>query len=94
MVLCIFILFCYLCHQICKQIYKKSFLGAPEYLSIEGHEDCLGTVDKGSFEASCLPSTRPDICIPPAWDLLQDAWDGENCLDEPPIIGGIGKEYR
>ena len=50
-------------------------------------------MDKGSFEASCLPSTRPDICIPPAWDLLQDAWDGENCLDEPPIIGGIGKEY-
>ena len=47
-------------------------------------------MDKGSFEASCLPSTRPEICIPPAWDLLQDAWDGEKCLEE----GEIGKEHK
>jgi len=64
-------------------------LGAPEYLSIEGHEDCLGTLDKDSFEVSCLPSTRPPACIPPAWDLLQGKFDGERCQDGP-VIGGIG----
>merc|ERR1711936_1204018 len=64
-------------------------LGAPEYLSIEGHEDCLGTLDQGSFEGSCLPSTRPPACIPPAWTELQQKFDGENCPEEP-VIGGIG----
>ena len=49
-------------------------------------------MDKGSFTASCLPSTRPDICIPPAWDLLQEKFDGERCLDGPKV-GGIGKKH-
>jgi len=55
-------------------------LGAPEYLSIEGHEDCLGTYNPSpSYTAKCLPSTRPDRCIPPAWEELQQKYDGEKC---------------
>ena len=61
-------------------------LGAPEYLSIEGHEDCLGTYNPSpSYTAKCLPSTRPDRCIPPAWEELQQKYDGEKC----PISGDI-----
>merc|ERR1719210_189485 len=65
-------------------------LEAPEYLSIEGHEDCLGTYNPSpSYTAKCLPSTRPDRCIPPAWQELQQKYDGKKC-PEQPVIGGIG----
>ena len=57
-------------------------LGAPEYLSISGHEDCLGTYQpspSSSYTAVCLPSSRPSACVPPAWVKLQEKFDGENC---------------
>ena len=57
-------------------------MGAPEYLSIAGHEDCLGTYQpspSSTYTAVCLPSTRPSACIPPAWVKLQEKFDGENC---------------
>ena len=61
-------------------------LGAPEYLSIPGHEDCLGTYNPSpSFEANCLPSTKPSKCLPPSWTEIQQKFDGEKC----PISGDI-----
>ena len=64
-------------------------LGAPEYLSIEGHEDCLGTYNPSpSYTAKCLPSTRPDRCIPPAWEELQQKYHGAKCPERPSI--GLG----
>merc|ERR1711936_910476 len=65
-------------------------LGAPEFLSIDGHEDCLGKYSPSPVStAVCLPSSRPDQCIPPAWTELQQKFNGENCPEEP-VIGGIG----
>ena len=60
---------------------------APEYLSIKGHEDCLGTLDKGSLKgARCQPSTRPNLCIPHTWNLLKENFFADICPDEA-IIG-------
>ena len=72
----------------CKIVSK--LINAPEYLSIEGHQDCLFHLDQDSLESTCIPSTRPSKCITHAWNLLQDAWDGEKCLEE----GEIGKEHN
>ena len=59
-------------------------LGAPGYLSVLGHEDCLDTYSPAPGRTEkCMPKSRPDICIPPAWDKLQEVFDGEVCPDFP-----------
>ena len=32
-----------------------------------------------SLKAKCLPPTRPENCIPPAWEKLQEIFNGEKC---------------
>ena len=63
----------------------------PAYLSIDGHEDCLGEYSPSPVStAVCLPSTRPSDCQRRAWFQLQGKL--LNCPEEPPVIGGIGKK--
>ena len=62
----------------------------PAYLSIEGHEDCLGEYSPSPVStAVCLPSTRPSDCQRRAWFELKGKL--VNCPEEP-VIGGIGKK--
>lgn len=57
-------------------------IGAPEYLSIAGHQDCLGTYQPSpSYTANCLPSIKPSRCTSQAWTELGQKYDGEKCPD-------------
>ena len=76
-------------------------LKPPEYLSVIGHEDCLGTFQPSgsSYYAKCLPLSRPENCIPLAWDKLQEKFDGKKCpensnfgLQPPKYLSVIGHE--
>ena len=59
-------------------------LGAPEYLSVLGHEDCLDTYSPapGRLE-TCMPKSIPDDCIPPAWEKLKEVFTGVECPEFP-----------
>ena len=37
-------------------------VGAPEYLSIAGHENCLGENQEDGFTSSCIPAIKPLDC--------------------------------
>ena len=54
-----------------------------------GHEDCLNTYQPSptSLNAKCLPSTKPENCIPPAWEKLQEIFNGEKCPTWSWLIG-------
>ena len=55
-------------------------IGAPEYLSVPGYEDCLENYNPSpSYTAKCIPLTRPSLCIPPAWEKLQNVFSGPEC---------------
>ena len=81
-------------------------LGAPEYLSVPGHQDCLGTFNSGpSSTEKCLPTTKPAACIQESWQEIQRVFIGNICPDsqdddvptqsisfnaQPASFGGIG----
>ena len=44
----------------------------PKYLSIEGHEDCMGTIEKGSVTVVCLHSMQKENCTDEARKALVD----------------------
>ena len=55
-------------------------IGAPEYLSIAGHQDCLGTYQPSpSYTANCLPSIKPSRCTSQAWTELGQKFNGQIC---------------
>merc|ERR1711963_130828 len=63
---------------------EHQLVGAPEYLSVLGHEDCLSTYSPAPGRTEkCIPKSIPDLCIPPAWDELQIVFDGKICPDLP-----------
>ena len=37
-------------------------VGAPEYLSIAGHENCLDENQEDGFTSSCIPAVKPSNC--------------------------------
>ena len=37
-------------------------VGAPEYLSVAGHENCLGENQEDGFTSSCVPAIKPSDC--------------------------------
>lgn len=37
-------------------------VGAPEYLSIAGHESCLDENQEDGFTSSCIPAVKPSNC--------------------------------
>ena len=68
--------------QICPTLSQSVRLGAPEYLSIVGHQDCLQTYQPSpSYTANCLPSNKPSRCTSQAWTELGQKYDGEKCPD-------------
>ena len=59
----------------------------PKYLSIEGHKDCMGTKDMGTWQAHCVHQLQPQKCKDDAWEQLQQLTGKEkipSCL-----TGGI-----
>ena len=59
-------------------------IAAPEYLSVVGHEDCLDEYSPAPGRTEkCMPEERPQLCIPPAWDQLQEVFDGVRCPEFP-----------
>lgn len=54
-------------------VWKSStvYAAPPKYLSIEGHQDCLGVHESGSYKSYCLPTQQPDYCSEEAWAALQ-----------------------
>ena len=57
-------------------------LGAPAYLTVEGHRDCLGSKRAGSSFVLCMPSVRPAICMDESWHRLKSVFEGERCSPE------------
>ena len=43
----------------------------PKYLKVEGHKDCMGTKDMGSWQAICLHLIQPEKCKDDAWTQLK-----------------------
>ena len=37
-------------------------VGAPQYLSVDGHSECLDEENEGGFQTVCLPGTKPADC--------------------------------
>lgn len=54
----------------------------PAYLTIKGAKSCLGTKKMGTWDAVCIPATKPSGCSDASWKALQ-ALSGtdrpENC---------------
>ena len=61
----------------------------PAYLSIDGHEDCLGssTSNNGGHQEVCLPVEQPANCSRLAWVGLQQKFEGKDC---EPLLRGLG----
>ena len=65
----------------------KVGLGAPEYLSVPNHMECLGTYNPSpSYTAKCLPTNQPTDCPDASWAKIKQVFDGDNC----PIKVGLG----
>ena len=66
----------------------------PAYLSVNGHENCLGTYEDGPATLKCLPVDKPSACTNVAWNELINVWEGEECPEDygfiDNAIGGIG----
>ena len=59
---------------------NQNGLGPPKYLSVLGHENCLGTYNPTpNYKAKCLPSAKPLACIDDSWKILNHVFDGEDC---------------
>jgi len=58
---------------------------APEYLSVHGFENCLGTKQVGSATLKCMPPTPGPTCDQAAWQELQTKFTGEKC----PVSQGL-----
>ena len=55
-------------------------MAAPKYLSVEGHENCLGEYNPTlSYTAKCLPSSKPDGCSDASWQELNNVFNGQDC---------------
>ena len=55
-------------------------MAAPKYLSVEGHENCLGQYNPTpSYTAKCLPSSKPDGCSNASWQELKNVFNGQDC---------------
>ena len=54
----------------------------PAYLSVEGHEDCLGSYDAAPARVKCLPSDKPAACKTDAWQTLVIVFEGDECPNE------------
>jgi hypothetical protein len=42
----------------------------PKYLSVKDFKQCLATKNMGTWEAWCLPKTKPDDCPDDSWQEL------------------------
>ena len=51
--------------------YTVNFGLPPTYLSIEGHQDCMGSRDMGDFTVACLYQIQPENCKDVAWSWLK-----------------------
>ena len=66
---------------------------APAYLSIEGHENCLGSHSNRQYNVKCLPKTRPSNCSDEIWERVQDSFTGIPCPEQIRALGvGISWE--
>merc|ERR1711976_153476 len=54
-------------------------VGPPPHLAVSGWQDCLGKLNKGTYQVSCLPSSQPTGCGDVAWSKLQDVFVGDPC---------------
>ena len=60
----------------------------PAYLSIDGHEICLGkSTSSGGHQEVCLPREQPVNCTRLAWLGLQQKFEGKDC---EPLVRGLG----
>ena len=73
----------------------------PSYLSVEGHEDCLGTYDAPPTRIKCLPLKKPSACSKDIWHIINKVFEGEHCpnhgedaLESPRYTHDIGEEYK
>ncbi|MCF6764870.1 hypothetical protein L3V82_03720 [Thiotrichales bacterium 19S3-7] len=42
----------------------------PNYLSVDGFKDCLGTKSMGTWQSYCLPNKKPQNCLETSWNQL------------------------
>ena len=62
--------------------------GAPAYLSIEGHEFCLGTYRASETHTEkCLPREKLEDCDDSAWEALPKVFTGIKCPNSKPRAG-------
>ena len=61
----------------------------PKYLSIEGHKDCMGTKDMGSWQAVCIHRVQPKKCRNEAWKLLNELRGTDEDVGRCPGSGKI-----
>ena len=68
---------------------------APPYLSIEGHEKCLGTHSNGQYSVKCLPDNKPSNCSADIWDRVKDSFVGIPCPKSVNLlgVGGLPPAY-
>ena len=67
----------------------------PAYLSINGHEDCLGnsTSNDGGHQEVCLPREQPVNCSRVAWIGLQNKFEGKDCEPVVRLLGALPPKY-
>jgi len=44
----------------------------PKYLAVKHFKQCLATKDMGSWQAWCMPVTKPKACPTSSWKQLND----------------------
>jgi hypothetical protein len=58
-------------------------LAGPEYLSIDGHRDCLGSFQPNVPITTewfyCMPKAKPKQCEEWEWEALKEKFTGEDC---------------
>ena len=63
----------------------------PMYLSVQGHEACLGTYSPSSTHSEkCLPVSKPAACSDSAWNDLTDVFEGIRCPKVEKVGGPTG----